>query len=127
LLCCNFAQSQTMNLQILSGKWMLLDSTTTQTLTYNFIDSQRVELLFEGNRLSANYSISAKEDKAILTIHLDNGKTQEFVILEKTPDKLELCFPKDYERAIQAKQYRKDKISWGWDNPIIVWQKKKPD
>ena len=127
LFCWHFAQSQTMNPHDLHGKWTVVDSTTTQTLTYNFIDSQKVELLFEGNQFAAKYFIDSQSKKISLVINLDNGKSQEFIILENTSDKIELCFPKNYDRAVQAKQYQKDKISWGWDNPIMVWQKQKPD
>lgn len=121
--CCHVAQSQTMSSHTLLGKWVLVDSTSKETYTFNFIDSQKVELLFNGNQLVAHYSMDVNDNKTRLVINLNDEKPQELIIMEKTADQIKLCLPKNYKRAFETMQSKNGKIGWGWDNPIIVWQK----
>ena len=121
--CCHSAQSQIMKPQTLIGKWTILDSSPDKTYSFQFADSLKAELTLNGIILHATYSLLAQGNKNELLIQLESGNLLKFVILEMTGDALELCYSHNYERAVQAKQIGGDKISWGWDNPIIILNK----
>lgn len=105
---------------MLLGKWK---SVPTGVLIYHFIDDRKLELLYSGGSRSGTYAVDVQDDKTILSIRVEDGNGQDFVILKQTAEQILLCNLEDYERLDLANQFKKGKLNWGWDNPFLIFRK----
>lgn len=109
---------------MLRGKWT---SFPDRLFAYHFIDDRKLELLYSGGSRPGTYAVDVQDDKTILSIRVENGNAQDFVILKQTAEQILLCSLEDYERLDMANQFKKGKLSWGWDNPFLIFRKETVD